>query len=93
MVTFTDEARYRAYQARLPEVFHGCGGKILAADDTPIRLEGDTSPDKIVLMQFEDAEQASALLLSEEYQKISRDREAGSITVAHAIHGLEEPIT
>ena len=49
--------------------------------------------DKIVLMQFDDAEQASALLLSEEYQKISRDREAGSITVAHAIHGLEEPIT
>jgi len=92
MVTFTDADRYRLYQYRLPEVFRGCGGEILAADDMPIRLEGTSSPDKIVLMRFDSAEQASALLLSDEYQAISRDREAGAITVTHAIHGLDDPI-
>ncbi|WP_375172920.1 DUF1330 domain-containing protein [Pseudooceanicola sp.] len=92
MVTITDKERYDAYQARLPEVFEGCGGRILASDEMPLRLEGATSPDKIVLIQFDNAEQISTFLLSDAYQEISRDREAGSITIAHAVHGLADPM-
>lgn len=92
MVKFRDEARYRSYQARFADVFHGCGGKVLAADETPLRLEGDDSPDKIVIMEFATADQASAFLLSDAYQEISKDREAGSITVSHLVQGLVPPL-
>ena len=89
---FTDVARYRAYQARFADVFHGCGGALLAAEEDPLRLEGHESPDKIVIMQFDDADQASAFLLSDAYQAISKDREAGSVTVTHMIKGLVPPL-
>ncbi|WP_136635630.1 DUF1330 domain-containing protein [Pseudooceanicola onchidii] len=91
-VKFTDEARYRCYQSRFEQVFAGCGGTLLSADDQPLRLEGSDSPDRIVLMQFDGAEQASAFLLSDEYQEISRDRLAGSVTIAHAVHALDPPL-
>ena len=91
-MTFTDKERYRTYQSRFAEVFHGCGGVVLAAEDDPLRLEGDQSPDRIVLMQFDNAEQASAFLLSDAYQEISRDREAGSICITHSVRGLDPPL-
>ena len=91
-VRFRDRARYDAYQARFAGVFAGCGGTVLAADEAPLRLEGDDSPDKIVLMQFDSLDQASAFLLSEAYQAISRDREAGAVTTTHLIRALDPPI-
>lgn len=92
VLKFKDEARYRAYQSRFAEVFKGCGGTVLAADDNPLRLEGDRSPDRIVLMQFDSSEQASAFLLSDAYQAISRDREAGADTVTHLLQALDPPL-
>ncbi|WP_276714819.1 DUF1330 domain-containing protein [Pseudooceanicola nitratireducens] len=91
-VRIRDRARYDAYQARFAGVFAGCGGAVLAADEAPLRLEGDDSPDKIVLMQFDSLDQASGFLLSEEYQTISRDREAGAVTTTHLIRALDPPI-
>lgn len=91
-VKFTDVDRYRAYESRLAEVFRGCGGTVLVADSEPLRLEGSESPDKIVIMQFDDADQAGAFLLSDEYQAISRDREAGARTVAHMVKALDPPL-
>ncbi|MEC7794178.1 MAG: DUF1330 domain-containing protein [Pseudomonadota bacterium] len=91
-VRFRDRAHYDAYQARFAGVFAGFGGTVLAADEAPLRLEGDDSPDKIVLMQFDSLDQASGFLLSKEYQTISRDREAGAVTTTHLIRALDPPI-
>ena len=91
-LNITDKTRYRSYQARFAEVFSGCGGKVLVADENPLRLEGEESPDKIVLMQFDSADQASAFLLSDAYQTISRDREAGSKTICHLVQPLDPPL-
>ena len=76
---FIDVERYRKYQAAFPSVFATSGGRVLAADESPIPLSGDDA-DKVVVMQFPDAETAQAFLTSPEYEEIGEDRDAGAIT-------------
>lgn len=87
-LSFTNEARYRAYQARFAEVFAASGGRLLAADEAPLLLEGDWFGDKLVIMEFPNAEAATAFLGGPEYQAISEDRAAGARTVALLAKGL-----
>lgn len=91
-VNFTDEARYRKYQARFFDVFKTSGGKLLAADEKPVVLEGEWPRDKAVVMAFPGAEQARAFLESPGYREISKDRIAGAETVALLVHGLPAPV-
>lgn len=86
-LTFTDTARYRAYQARFAEVFGQFDGRLLAADEAPVALEGAT-PDKVVIMAFPDAEAARRFLDSDAYQAISEDRRAGAISQAVLVKGF-----
>jgi uncharacterized protein (DUF1330 family) len=86
---FTDEARYRKYQASFPEVFASSGGRVLAADEAPTLLEGEWSGNKVVLLEFPDEERAVAFLRGREYERISEDRRAGADTVALLVRALE----
>jgi uncharacterized protein (DUF1330 family) len=79
---FTDEAAYRRYQRRFAGVFAGSGGKLLAADEAPIVLEGKWASDKLVIMEFDGSEMAHKFLQSPAYQAIAEDRRAGAETVA-----------
>jgi uncharacterized protein (DUF1330 family) len=76
---FTDLARYRAYQARFLDVFRNYRGEVLAADESPVPLEGE-AVDKVVVMRFPDRAAAEAFLFSDAYQEISQDRRAGAET-------------
>ena len=88
-LNFTDEARYRMYQARFAQVFAGSGGRLLAADEAPRLLEGSAQVDKVVLMQFASEAAARAFLESPAYQEISADRRAGAQTTALLVRGLD----
>lgn len=85
---FTDEDRYRKYQARFFDVFKDSGGRLLAADETPVVLDGEWTRDKVVVMSFDGEQQARAFLDSPGYQEISRDRIAGADTIGLLVHGL-----
>lgn len=85
---FTDEALYRRYQAGFAEAFAGSGGRLLAADEAPVVLEGAWDRNKLVIMQFETADAARTFLQSPKYQEISKDRRAGADTVALLVRGL-----
>ncbi len=91
-VKFTDEARYRKYQARFFDVFKDSGGRLLAADEKPVVLDGEWARDKIVVMSFADEQQARSFLDSPRYQDISKDRIAGADTVGLLVHGLPAPV-
>lgn len=90
-LSFTDESRYRLYQARFPEAFAGSGGRLLAADEAPQVLEGDWSGSKLVIMAFADETAARAFLDSPLYREISEDRRAGARTTALLARGLDGP--
>jgi uncharacterized protein (DUF1330 family) len=85
---FTDATAYRRYQRRFAEAFAGSGGKLLAADEAPIVLEGKWAGDKLVIMEFDGSESAGKFLHSPAYQSISEDRKAGAETIALLVRGL-----
>lgn len=89
---FTNEDRYRKYQARFFDVFKSSGGRLLAADEKPVVLDGEWARDKVVIMSFADAQQAQAFLNSPGYKDISKDRIAGADTVGLLVHGLPSSV-
>ena len=86
---FTDRAAYDRYQARFLDVFARHRGTLLAADESPQILEGNSDREKVVLMKFPDEAAFQAWAQSPEYQEISKDRRAGADTVVLLVKGLQ----
>jgi len=86
---FTERARYDRYQSRFFGVFNNFRGKLLAADEHPVVLEGEWPRDKVVIMEFPDAEAAREFQESPEYQAIAIDRKAGADAVVLTVRGLK----
>ena len=85
---FTDRDAYDRYQAAFMDVFQRYSGTLLAADETPQVIEGDSDRDKVVLMSFPDHEAFREWAESPDYQRISQDRRAGADTVVLLVQGL-----
>lgn len=85
---FTDRAAYDRYQARFLAVFNRYAGTLLAADESPQVLEGESDREKVVLMSFPDEPSFRNWANSPEYQEISKDRRAGADSVVLLIKGL-----
>ncbi len=85
---FTDRAAYNRYQARFMDVFARYSGTLLAADESPQIIEGESDRQKVDLMSFPDAQSFRVWVESPGYQEISEDRRAGADTVVYLIEGL-----
>jgi uncharacterized protein (DUF1330 family) len=85
---FTDRAAYDRYQMRFMDVFAQYRGTLLAADELPQVVEGRWDRDKVVLMSFPDEAEFRRWSESLEYQRISKDREAGANSVVLLVKGL-----
>jgi uncharacterized protein (DUF1330 family) len=87
-LTINDRARYDVYAAALPATLGQHGGKVLVADDSPRVLEGEWTGDRVVMLQFPDADAFRTWATSPEYQAIVGDRHAGSQAVITLVRGL-----
>jgi uncharacterized protein (DUF1330 family) len=85
---FKDRARYDRYQSRFMDVFGQFDGRLLAADESPLVLEGAWDNEKIVIMSFPSEQSAHAFLRSPAYREIAGDRVAGADAIALLVHGL-----
>ena len=56
---FNQREIYDRYQSRFFDVFKNFNGKLLVADEHPVLLEGEWPRDKVVIMEFPDAESAT----------------------------------
>ncbi|MGE0288349.1 MAG: DUF1330 domain-containing protein [Bradyrhizobium sp.] len=86
---FTERARYDRYQSRFMGVFTKFKGRLLVADERPVVLEGEWPRDKVVIMEFPDAEAAREFQESPEYREIAVDRKAGANAVVLTVRGLK----
>ncbi len=86
-----DRPRYERYVAGFKPTLIPYGGRLLAADENPERLEGTWDRDKVVLLRFEDRAAALRWAASPEYQAIAQDRIAATDTVSLLIEGIELP--
>ena len=87
-LTITDRAAYNRYQARFMSVMNRYKGRLLAADEHPLVLEGQWDRDKLVLMSFPDEAAFREWADSPDYQEIAKDRKAGSSALVLLVKGI-----
>jgi uncharacterized protein (DUF1330 family) len=66
-IEVTDATEYEKYKALAPAAIASFGGRFLARGGRTETLEGDWSPNRIVVIEFESIERAKAWLASAEY--------------------------
>jgi uncharacterized protein (DUF1330 family) len=87
-LTIHDRARYDRYAAQFLDVLSRFNGRLLAADESPDVLEGEWPHRKVVLIEFEDQNEAARWAGSADYRRIAVDREASTVATVLSIHGL-----
>lgn len=75
-----DPVGYEEYKKLAPAAVELYGGKYIARGGKTETLEGDWSPSRLVILQFENSEQAKKWLNSDEYRetRAMRHRTANS---------------
>ena len=87
-LTITDRMIYDRYQARFMGVLERYQGRLLAADENPVVVEGEWERDKVVLLAFPDEQAFQDWADSPEYLEISKDRKSGSEAVVLLVRGI-----
>ncbi len=84
-----DEAKYRKYEAQVPEILHRFSARLLAVDKSPRILEGYWPYDEIVIIEFYDADHAKQTLTDPSYLEILQDRIEGAEVVGLLVQGAQ----
>ena len=87
-ISIHDRARYDRYVARFMDVFQQFDGRLLAADDSPLVVEGEWPHQKVILMAFPDRAAFERWARSPEYQEIAKDRIASTTGTVVLVAGL-----
>jgi uncharacterized protein (DUF1330 family) len=87
-LTITDRAIYDRYQAKFMGVMKKFQGRVLAADEKPLVVEGEWDREKVVLLSFPDEKAFREWAESPEYQEIAKERRAGSEAVILLVKGI-----
>ena len=73
-----DRSIYERYASQFMQVLQQYGGRLLAADEAPVAVEGECRSGKFVLLSFESDDAAERWSRSEEYRAIAVDRRASA---------------
>jgi uncharacterized protein (DUF1330 family) len=87
-LTIHDRARYQKYVAGFMQTLLPFKGRLLAADETPLVVEGHWERDKLVLIAFDNADAFHQWAESPAYKAISVDRTAATEGPVLMVHGL-----
>jgi len=83
-----DPAGYDEYKKLAPAAVELYGGKYIARGGKTETLEGDWTPTRLVILQFEDSEQAKKWLNSPEYSEAKKMRHQTANSKMVVIEGL-----
>jgi uncharacterized protein (DUF1330 family) len=84
----TDPEQYEQYKAASPGAIAAGGGRFLVRGGELAVLEGDWSPTRVVVVEFENLEAAKAFYESPEYQAAIKLREGAARFNMIAVEGL-----
>ena len=87
-ISIHDRARYDRYVARFIDVFQQFDGRLLAADESPLVVEGEWPHQKVILMAFPDRAAFELWARSPAYQEIAKDRIASTTGTVLLVAGL-----
>ncbi len=73
-ITIHNPQKYKLYEEQFDTIFHNYNGKVIAVDDNPTILEGEWRHKRMVVIHFQDEEEAKRWYYSPEYQKVVKYR-------------------
>ena len=89
-LTITDRTEYDKYESQFEEIFSKFDGKLLSVDEEPLVIAGEWEATRSVLIEFPSKESAFAWMQSDDYQAISKHRNAGSTLSSIMVKALED---
>jgi|TARA_B110000902_G_scaffold267006_1_gene357500 uncharacterized protein (DUF1330 family) len=89
-LTITDRTEYDKYESQFEEIFSNFDGKLLSVDEEPLVIAGEWEATRSVLIEFPSKESAFAWMQSDDYQAISKHRNAGSTLSSIMVKALED---
>jgi uncharacterized protein (DUF1330 family) len=84
-----DRTEYDKYHGQFAEVFAKFNSKVLSVDEEPIVLSGEWEATRSVIIEIPSKEDAFAWMKSEDYQRISKHRNAGSTLSSILVKSIE----
>ena len=84
----TDPEQYEQYKAASPGAVAAGDGRFLVRGGEMTVLEGDWSPARLVVLEFEDLEAAKRFYESDEYQAAKKLREGAATFKMVAVEGI-----
>ena len=88
-VDISDLEQYQQYTQRAPAAFKVYGGKFLARGGRSEALEGRSTPQRSVVIEFDSYEQALACYRSAEYQDACSHRQGVAKAEVIIVEGVE----
>lgn len=85
----TDPEQYELYKAASPAAIAAGGGRFLVRGGELAVLEGDWSPSRVVVLEFEDLEGAKRWYDSRAYQEARKLREGAARFRMIAVQGVD----
>ena len=82
-----DQEQYDRYKAAAPETIAAYGGRYLARGGELDVLEGDWSPPRLVILEFDDLEAVRRWYRSSEYQEVTQLRDGAATMRIVAVEG------
>lgn len=87
-IKVTNPIRYEEYKTLAAPTVELYGGKYIARGGRTETLEGDWSPSRLVILQFESVEQAKSWLNSPEYTEVRKIRHQTAVSQMVVIEGI-----
>jgi len=84
----SDPVQYEQYKAASPGAVAAGGGRFVVRGGELAVLEGDWSPSRLVILEFDDLEAARQWYASEQYQDAKKLREGAARLNMVAVEGL-----
>ena len=86
-----DPDGFREYHDGVPDVIAAHGGRYVVRGGQTETLEGDWHPTRLVVLEFDDLEQARAWYASPEYQRLKESRQGAASASLVLVPGYEAP--
>lgn len=88
-LTIHDRTEYEKYEHQFDEVFAKFNGTLLSVDEAPLVLAGEWEATRSVIVEFPTKADAFAWMQSDDYQRISKHRNAGSTLSSILVNASE----
>ncbi len=88
IISIKDDDKYLEYQNKVLPMFEELGIEVLAVDDSPKPIEGETRSQRIVVLRFADKEEFNSWYESEAYKAIKPIRLNASNGEIHLLQEL-----